>query len=178
MGPAAREVADGQGAEPLSVLGAGRAVPRGKGRRAGGLDTAGPGRHPVTGSPQGEWCPVRAKGCLPDVLDGWWPGAGNGRSRAAAAPRRGGLRGARAPDQRRTCCGHSVRATVRARRPGTVSGQATAPASSGPRLAGQPRGECLGASGGGAGAPEARSPPPPDRRADTPGRAPALHRVG
>ena len=58
--------------------------------------------------------------------------------------------GARAPKQRRTAGCHSVRATVRARRPGTVSGQATAPARQWAASAGQPRGECLGASGGGA----------------------------
>ena len=90
--------------------------------------------------------PVRAKGCLPDVLDGWCAKGGNravAAQRGCAATRR--LVWARAhPKQRRTaapqCEGHGggqgglERSAAKPRRlPG-----------SGPRLAGQPRGECLG----------------------------------
>jgi len=43
-----------------------------QGRKAGGRDTEGTVRHPVTGTPQGgTGSPVRAKVCLPSVLDGW-----------------------------------------------------------------------------------------------------------
>ena len=154
-------------------------MPRGRGGAQSGLDTAGPGRHPVTGEPPGGVVsPVRAKGCLPDVLDGWCVKGANGPVAAWLRPPRPSaeLCGRARTPNRGAPLRHSVRATVRARRPGTVSGQATAPARqwAAPRRA--TRGECLGASGGGARS--ARGTILPDRRADTPGRAPALHRDG